>query len=401
MATMAELLNNPALYLGLGLLSSGARRPETAPDPLASNMANMIGQYQQAQQMQAQTRVQQAQQERLAQQAQQEQERWMEEQGRLKQAEEQQLVAREAVQNVLRQNPNAAPGDITRALLQATGDPSYLGQMTKEQRALMLNAGGGVAVLPPGATEPTFYEAPGGAAAQGRAPQVREFKTPQGISTRQMTPTGSWQEVEFAPYGAREGAVAATQQAPDADVKLRESEAKATTFYSQMRGAREVLGTLKGEGFNPESTKTQVGIMAAGNPATNVLAGEKAQRARQAQEQWAEAYLRFKTGAATNADEIRRNVRTFFPQLGDKAETIKQKAEARKRAEEDIALSAGKGAEQVRARPAGEVQPAGAQPAVRTPREAAASSVTQEDIEFTARKHGVSVEEVKRRLGIR
>lgn len=395
MATMADLLNNPALYLGLGLLSSGARRPETSPDPLASNMANMIGQYQQAQQMQQ--RAQQAQQ------AEREQERWMAEEGRLKQEEEKRLVAQEAVQNVLRQNPNAAPGDITRALLQATGDPSYLGQMSKAQeRALMLNAGGGVAVLPPGATEPTFYQAPGGGTARGAGPQVREFKTLQGISTRQMTPTGEWKEVEFAPYGAREGAVAATKPA-GAGTDLNTSEAKATTFYSQMRGAREVLGTLQDEGFNPESTRTQAGIMAAGNPATNVLAGEKAQRARQAQEQWAEAYLRFKTGAATNADEIRRNVRTFFPQLGDKAETVKQKAEARKRAEEDIALSAGAGAAQVRARPGDTgvrpiTRPAG-QPTVQTP-QSATPDITPADIEFTARKHGISVEEVKRRLGI-
>ena len=123
---------------------------------------------------------------------------------------------------------------------------------------------------------------------------------------------------------------------------LTEAEGKATAYYSQMLEARKTLTELQGKGFDMTSTKNQAGVALAGG-STNPLASAKQQQAKQAQEQWAEAYLRFKTGAATNADEIARNVRTFFPQIGDAPAVVKQKEEARKKAEEAITVTAGRG----------------------------------------------------------
>lgn len=393
MATMAELMNNPLLYAGLGLMSAGARRPANQPGNTGAELMNALGMWQQQQQAQQAMAQRQQQEQRLQQQFEMERAAQLEAQGRAKTAEEQMLAQREAIQSYMRDNPNAAPGDITRSLMQMTGDPELLKYMSgsnAQQRTLMLNAGnGGVAVLPPGATEPTFYQSPDGAG--GQKPQIREFKTGKGVSTRQMGPDGKWQEVEFAPYGAREsGAAAAKQELTVIDPKLRESEAKATTFYSQMVGARGALEGLYTNGFNPESPVGQAEIMAAGNPATNFISSAPAQQARQAQEQWAEAYLRFKTGAATNLDEIRRNVRTFFPQLGDKAATIKQKAEARLRAEKDIALSAGKGAGMVEGR---SLQDTGVQPITRP--DAPAAAAPDEWVERALRANpGMSREQV-------
>ena len=65
------------------------------------------------------------------------------------------------------------------------------------------------------------------------------------------------------------------------------------------------------------------------------------QQAKQAQNQWTEAYLRFKTGAGTNAHEVEANRKTFFPEFGDKPEQIQQKARAREQAERDISIAAG------------------------------------------------------------
>jgi hypothetical protein len=81
---------------------------------------------------------------------------------------------------------------------------------------------------------------------------------------------------------------------PKTDKPLTEGQAKAAAFASQMRSAE---GELSGSGFNPSSLASQVEVATAGGLG-NLVAGEKAQQARQAQEQWAEAFLRFKTGAA-------------------------------------------------------------------------------------------------------
>jgi hypothetical protein len=97
--------------------------------------------------------------------------------------------------------------------------------------------------------------------------------------------------------------------------------------------------------IDPTKLWSQIDVGLAGG-LTNVAASPAAQRARQAQEQWAESFLRFKTGAAATADEVRGNVRTFFPQPGDSPEVIAQKKRAREQAAQDIAFAAGAAGQQ-------------------------------------------------------
>lgn len=124
---------------------------------------------------------------------------------------------------------------------------------------------------------------------------------------------------------------------------LTESQAKATAFQSQMVGAENNLKQLESRGFDPASLKTQSALKVAGGP-LNALASPEAQQYKQAQEQWAESYLRFKTGAAATEGEVQRNIKTFFPQFGDKPDIVAQKAAARAQAEQDIGFAAGMGA---------------------------------------------------------
>ena len=124
---------------------------------------------------------------------------------------------------------------------------------------------------------------------------------------------------------------------------LTESQAKATAFQSQMIGAENNLKLLESKGFDPSSYKTQATLKMAGGP-LNILSAPEAQQYKQAQEQWAEAYLRFKTGAAATEGEVQRNIKTFFPQFGDKPTQVAQKADARRQAEQDIGFAAGMGA---------------------------------------------------------
>lgn len=119
-----------------------------------------------------------------------------------------------------------------------------------------------------------------------------------------------------------------------------ESQAKAAAFGSQMKSASQEFEQIQAEGFAPGATKSQVGVELAGTPLRG-LADPLAQRAQQSQAQWAEAYLRYKTGAAATEAEVRRNIATFFPKIGETdPKVIEQKARMRRQAEEDVLKSA-------------------------------------------------------------
>jgi hypothetical protein len=122
--------------------------------------------------------------------------------------------------------------------------------------------------------------------------------------------------------------------------KATESQSKAGVFRSQMVGASNELNNLYANGFNPNNPVSQVTTNMAGGM-FNALTPSDAQQAKQAQNQWTEAYLRFKTGAGTNAHEVEANRKTYFPEFGDKPEQIAQKARMRAQAEHDIAIAAG------------------------------------------------------------
>ena len=144
---------------------------------------------------------------------------------------------------------------------------------------------------------------------------------------------------------------------------LTESQGKASAFQSQMVSASNAVNTLESQGFDPTSFASQTAVKLAGgaaNPAIPVAA----QQYKQAQDQWSEAYLRFKTGAAATEPEVVRNNRTFFPVFGDKPDQIAQKAAAREQAERDIGIAAGRGS-MLGAKPIGQQpkQPAAQKPA--------------------------------------
>lgn len=135
---------------------------------------------------------------------------------------------------------------------------------------------------------------------------------------------------------------------------LTESQAKATTFLGQMRSASQELAAI---GADQTALSTQAETALAGGT-MNAVIGQKAQRIRQAQDQWAEAFLRFKTGAASTPAEVQANRATFFPRVGDKPEQVEQKKRMRAQAERDMEVAAGRGTAQLDARDP--IKPAGA-----------------------------------------
>jgi len=173
-------------------------------------------------------------------------------------------------------------------------------------------------------------------------------KVLQRIPKSQMPTAGQVLETENGPMlvNTRTGQaqpIMAGGQAVAGGKPLTESQAKATAFQSQMIGAENNIKQLEAKGFNPASLQSQAALKVAGSP-LNIAASPETQQYKQAQEQWAEAYLRFKTGAAATEGEVQRNIKTFFPQFGDKPAQIAQKADARRQAEQDIGFAAGMGA---------------------------------------------------------
>lgn len=126
--------------------------------------------------------------------------------------------------------------------------------------------------------------------------------------------------------------------------KLTEGQAKATTFASQMASASNELDKLEAAGFDPTSTSTQLQTNLAGGIG-NVFTSPQAQQAKQTQNQWSEAFLRVKTGAAATEPEVQLNNKTFFPQIGDSPAVIAQKKRMRVQAENDVLNMSGPGRE--------------------------------------------------------
>jgi hypothetical protein len=139
---------------------------------------------------------------------------------------------------------------------------------------------------------------------------------------------------------------AAVKPTDSREKDLTESQAKATAFLGQMRSASDSLKTM---GFDQSSLSLQAETALAGGTA-NIAITQKAQRVRQAQDQWSEAFLRFKTGAASTPAEVAANRKTFFPTFGDKPETVALKAQMRSQAERDMEIAAGRGTAQLNAR---------------------------------------------------
>lgn len=70
------------------------------------------------------------------------------------------------------------------------------------------------------------------------------------------------------------------------------------------------------------------------------------QQIAQAQRDWVRSKLRKESGAVIGTEEMAAEIRTYFPQPGESAETARQKAEARRLAERQMEITAGPAAAQ-------------------------------------------------------
>jgi hypothetical protein len=123
---------------------------------------------------------------------------------------------------------------------------------------------------------------------------------------------------------------------------LTEAQGKATTFQGTMMNAAKNMKELEDKGYNPASFKNQSQLSAPS--AANVMLPSQSQQYKQAMDNFANAYLRFQSGANMSEQEIQRNLKEMMPVFGDKPDTLKQKADARENAIRFMSYSAGAGA---------------------------------------------------------
>jgi hypothetical protein len=134
--------------------------------------------------------------------------------------------------------------------------------------------------------------------------------------------------LEFIPGGPADPA-AAKRAAPT------EFQGKSAIFGSRAQEADRILSGL-GTDFSSAgiNAKNAVGgtplIGGALEAGANVLLSDNSQKAEQAQRDFVNAVLRLESGAAIGKDEFNNAKKQYFPQPGDSAEVIAQKAANRK-----------------------------------------------------------------------
>jgi len=125
------------------------------------------------------------------------------------------------------------------------------------------------------------------------------------------------------------------------DAKPTEYQAKSSGFYGRMMQAEQNYGGVGGDKLAPRGMVRQSIHENFPNAENSFLNDSTRQGADQAARNFIAAQLRLESGAAISPQEYENQYRIFFPMPGDTADTIAQKAAARKQAVEAMKLSAG------------------------------------------------------------
>jgi len=124
--------------------------------------------------------------------------------------------------------------------------------------------------------------------------------------------------------------------------KFTDGQTKAANFYNMMKSAEDILGGLPPDS-QPGLASTAVGgIPMVGKTIARSGQSDATQRYVQASETWVRAKLRRESGAVIGVDEMKAELVTFFPQVGDTAGNIAQKAALRLEAQKGLKGEAGR-----------------------------------------------------------
>jgi hypothetical protein len=144
------------------------------------------------------------------------------------------------------------------------------------------------------------------------------------------------------------------QAAKELGRKPTEMEQKAVGFAQRMELSDQLIKDIENKVSTQQLEGKDVGTMyptartqmlgnipLAGKYLENVGSSTQQQLYRQAQENWVRANLRKESGAVIGEGEMKDEIRTYFPQPGDKPEQIAQKQLARQVTQEAMKTAAG------------------------------------------------------------
>lgn len=107
--------------------------------------------------------------------------------------------------------------------------------------------------------------------------------------------------------------------------QLNADQSKAALFGSRMQNAHNILNSLSSAGV----TTSNIGSTGMFSPLVNAAQSGQQQQLDQAKRDFVNAVLRRESGAAISPSEFDSAEKQYFPSIGDSAEVIKQKANAR------------------------------------------------------------------------
>lgn len=160
------------------------------------------------------------------------------------------------------------------------------------------------------------------------APTATVFDPGKGVVSQALTPEG--------------------KPVPAPAPKLTEGQASAAGYFLRMREAEKILTPIEVAGKQPGVVSAAAGsVPVIGSALQTQVTGVDTQKYKQAQEDWVRAKLRKESGAVIGDEEMAREIKTYFPQPGEGKEIIEQKRQARERAQQQLSIMAGPGAETV------------------------------------------------------
>jgi len=123
--------------------------------------------------------------------------------------------------------------------------------------------------------------------------------------------------------------------------RVTDTQRVTASFADRMLRAEDVIGTLSTSGKPGALESMAASLPFVGKAAANAARDPTRQQYYQAQEDWVRAKLRKESGAVIGDEEMDREIRTYFPQIGDAPGVISQKAGARRLAASGMSNASG------------------------------------------------------------
>jgi len=171
---------------------------------------------------------------------------------------------------------------------------------------------------------------------------IRQAEFNRGAYDRVETPEG------FAYVPKMPGGVAIPVMGPGGQLKgasgsqPTEAQSNAAGYAQRMELSNSIINSLPAGSQPGWGTRAAEAIPLVGGAIARSGQSVETQKFDQAAQDWIRAKLRKESGAAIGKDEMLQEYATYFPQVGDSAEKLAQKAEARRVATLAMQKSAGK-----------------------------------------------------------